>query len=155
MLMQMVYIMQDYRYSTPSTGLTVGNSLSTEGEKRQMLAPYVDNRVLDSVAEHLTQLLNDHLKGKYQGPLGVDMMVLPIRTLLQTPLRASLFIPLLRLICAEPWDMWHSLFQRKSGFSSEWCGLIMMERTIICTQYTRNSGFKSFLSDSLIPYLDW
>ena len=40
-----------------------------------MLAPYVDNRVLDSVAEHLTQLLNDHLKGKYQGPLGVDMMV--------------------------------------------------------------------------------
>ena len=56
-------------------GAYVGNSLSTEDEKRQMLAPYVDNRVLDSVAEHLTHLLNNHLKGKYQGPLGVDMMV--------------------------------------------------------------------------------
>lgn len=56
-------------------GAYVGNSLSTEDEKRQMLAPYVDNRVLDRLAEHLTQLLNDHLKGKYQGPLGVDMMV--------------------------------------------------------------------------------
>lgn len=56
-------------------GAYVGNSLSTEDEKRQMLAPYVDNTVLDRLAEHLTQLLNDHLKGKYQGPLGVDMMV--------------------------------------------------------------------------------
>ena len=63
MLMQPVYIMQDYRFSTPSTGAYVGNSLSTEDEKRQMLAPYVDNRVLDRLAEHLTQLLNDHLKG--------------------------------------------------------------------------------------------
>ena len=41
-------------------GAYVGNSLSTEDEKRQMLAPYVDNRVLDRLAEHLTQLLNDH-----------------------------------------------------------------------------------------------
>lgn len=56
-------------------GAYVGNWLATEKEKRQRLAQYVDMNTLDNVAHLIACEVGQWCKGCYQGPFGVDMMV--------------------------------------------------------------------------------
>lgn len=56
-------------------GAYVGNWLATEEEKRQRLAQYVDLNTLDNVARLIALEVGRWCKGCYQGPFGVDMMV--------------------------------------------------------------------------------
>ena len=56
-------------------GAYVGNSLANEAEKHSTLSTYVSNELLHEVISALEQLLTNHLRGVYSGPLGVDMMI--------------------------------------------------------------------------------
>ena len=56
-------------------GAYVGNSLADEAEKHSTLSTYVSNELLHEVISALEQLLANHLRGVYSGPLGVDMMI--------------------------------------------------------------------------------
>ena len=56
-------------------GAYVGNSLADEAEKHSTLSTYVSNELLHEVISALEQLLTNHLRGVYSGPLGVDMMI--------------------------------------------------------------------------------
>ena len=56
-------------------GAYVGNSLADEAEKHSTLSTYVSNELLHEVISDLEQLLTNHLRGVYSGPLGVDMMI--------------------------------------------------------------------------------
>ncbi len=56
-------------------GTYVGNSLADEAEKYSTLSTYVSNELLHDVISALEQLLTNHLRGVYSGPLGVDMMI--------------------------------------------------------------------------------
>lgn len=57
------------------SGAYVGNSLAGEEEKQSILSAYVSNDLLSEVITTLEQLLTGRLRGVYNGPLGVDMMV--------------------------------------------------------------------------------
>lgn len=56
-------------------GAYTGNALVTEQEKVAMLAHYVDEGLLTCVREAVGNRLQTILSDQYQGPLGVDMMV--------------------------------------------------------------------------------
>ena len=56
-------------------GAYVGNWLASEEEKRLRLAQYVDLTTLDNVASLIASEVGLWCKGCYQGPFGVDMMV--------------------------------------------------------------------------------
>ena len=56
-------------------GAYVGNILADEAEKHSTLSTYVSNELLHEVISDLEQLLTNHLRGVYSGPLGVDMMI--------------------------------------------------------------------------------
>lgn len=57
------------------SGAYVGNSLAGEEEKQSILSAYVSNDLLSEVITTLEKLLTSRLRGVYNGPLGVDMMV--------------------------------------------------------------------------------
>lgn len=56
-------------------GAYLGNVLASEQEKRDMMAKYIPLRLIDEACRTLTDLLTPALKGIYEGPLGVDMMI--------------------------------------------------------------------------------
>ena len=56
-------------------GAYLGNTLADEEEKRQRLSSYLPCAWLDEVREALLPRLGDMCKNVYDGPLGVDMMV--------------------------------------------------------------------------------
>ncbi|OWP32937.1 hypothetical protein CBG55_01580 [Prevotella intermedia] len=56
-------------------GAYTGSIIANEDKKRNLLGQFVNIKVLDTVKESLTDLLEQHIKGKYKGPLGVDMMI--------------------------------------------------------------------------------
>lgn len=56
-------------------GSYVGNLLATEQEKTSLLTPYVDECLLTKIREAVCKYLEPHLRNKYRGPLGVDMMI--------------------------------------------------------------------------------
>lgn len=56
-------------------GAYTGNILATEAAKRDMMSRYVSPDLLDKVKESICRCLPPLLQGRYQGPLGVDMMV--------------------------------------------------------------------------------
>ena len=56
-------------------GAYVGNWLASEEEKRRRLAQYVDLTTLDNVASLIASEVGLWCKDCYQGPFGVDMMV--------------------------------------------------------------------------------
>ena len=58
-----------------SNGAYTGNILASEEEKREMISRYVSTDLLDAVQEHICQLLGPVFKDHYQGPFGVDMML--------------------------------------------------------------------------------
>lgn len=56
-------------------GAYSGNILATENDKLRMLSPYVSEKRLGEVISHLTKCLSARLRNIYEGPLGVDLMV--------------------------------------------------------------------------------
>ena len=57
-------------------GAYLGNMLDSEQHKRSVLADHISLETLDLVIETLMKQLKKHLPQWYNGPLGVDMMVL-------------------------------------------------------------------------------
>lgn len=58
-----------------SNGAYTGNILASEEEKREMISRYVSIDLLDTVHECICQTLGPVFKDRYQGPFGVDMMI--------------------------------------------------------------------------------
>ena len=58
-----------------ANGAYTGNIVATEQRKREMMSRYLSMELLDRVGKCICQHLTDMLQGRYQGPLGVDMMV--------------------------------------------------------------------------------
>lgn len=58
-----------------ANGAYTGNIVATERRKWEMMSRYFPAEQLYSVKEHICHHLTTLLQGRYQGPLGVDMMV--------------------------------------------------------------------------------
>ena len=58
-----------------SNGAYTGNVLASEEEKCEMISRYVPVDLLDVVQSSICQVLGDVFKNRYQGPFGVDMML--------------------------------------------------------------------------------
>jgi len=58
-----------------ANGAYTGNILATEQTKREMISRYIPVDLLDIIQEKICQELGNAYNGKYQGPFGVDMMV--------------------------------------------------------------------------------
>ena len=58
-----------------ANGAYTGNIVATEQRKREIMSRYLSTELLDRVGECICQHLTDMLQGRYQGPLGVDMMI--------------------------------------------------------------------------------
>ena len=58
-----------------SNGAYTGNILASEEEKREMISRYLSTDLIDSVQLGICQLLGPVFKDHYQGPFGVDMML--------------------------------------------------------------------------------
>ena len=56
-------------------GAYTGNIIATEAAKRILLSRYLDPSLTDEVCADVCRLLPGLLDGRYQGPLGIDMMV--------------------------------------------------------------------------------
>lgn len=56
-------------------GAYTGNIIATEQAKRKQLSRYVSIALVDTIMEKICHLMPSVLKGKYQGPFGIDMMV--------------------------------------------------------------------------------
>lgn len=55
----------------------LGNIVSTEEDKREMLSKYLNLHFLDEVRDQWKVLLKTLCKGRYIGKLGIDMMIVP------------------------------------------------------------------------------
>ena len=58
-----------------SNGAYTGNILASEEEKLEMISRYVSTDLLDVVQMSICQLLGPIFKDRYQGPFGIDMML--------------------------------------------------------------------------------
>ena len=58
-----------------ANGAYTGNILTTETVKREMISRYVSTELLDSIQEKICHDLGTTFKGCYEGPFGVDMMI--------------------------------------------------------------------------------
>jgi hypothetical protein len=58
-----------------ANGAYTGNVLATEKAKREWISDYLPTTLLDAVQECICQVLGDVFQGRYQGPFGVDMMI--------------------------------------------------------------------------------
>ena len=58
-----------------SNGAYTGNILATEQAKREMLGRYISLSLLDATQQRICQQLGEIFKDQYQGPFGIDMMV--------------------------------------------------------------------------------
>ena len=58
-----------------SNGAYTGNIIATEQAKREMLSRYLPTPLLDETQQRICQILGPVFKNKYQGPFGIDMMV--------------------------------------------------------------------------------
>jgi hypothetical protein len=58
-----------------ANGAYTGNILATENSKREMLGRYISLDAIDQAKETICHHLADIVQDRYQGPLGVDMMV--------------------------------------------------------------------------------
>ncbi len=56
-------------------GAYAGNLLATETTKKQILSRYIPTALLDLIKDNIVGGLSSHFKDQYQGPFGVDMMV--------------------------------------------------------------------------------
>lgn len=60
---------------TTEHGAYTGNIITTEEEKFRMLSRYIPQDMFNTVRARLAVSLDEMIKGRYRGPLGVDMMV--------------------------------------------------------------------------------
>ena len=58
-----------------SNGAYTGNILASEEEKQEVISRYVSTDLLDTVQSGICRLLSPVFKDRYQGPFGVDMML--------------------------------------------------------------------------------
>lgn len=58
-----------------SNGAYMGNILASEEEKRKMISRYISVDLLDAVQGCICRVLGGVFQGRYQGPFGVDMMI--------------------------------------------------------------------------------
>jgi len=58
-----------------ANGAYTGNVVATESAKLEMISNYITVGLLIDIKEKICHLLAETIKGEYQGPLGVDMMV--------------------------------------------------------------------------------
>ena len=81
-----------------ANGAYTGNILATEKVKREMISRYLPTELLDNVQEKICQRLSATFKGCYEGPFGVDMMIVQPSTfhLPQTTLHPCVEINLRR-----------------------------------------------------------
>lgn len=56
-------------------GAYAGNIIATERAKREMMSRYVDLSLLDNLAKKAAAIMQPVLHGFYQGPFGIDMML--------------------------------------------------------------------------------
>lgn len=56
-------------------GAYTGNIIAKEEEKQELLSRYISVDLLADVREKICQILGETFKGVYQGPFGIDMMV--------------------------------------------------------------------------------
>ena len=63
-----------------NNGEYTGSVLATESCKRQLLQAYISEDVLDCTAEHIRQYVASNWGECYEGPFGVDMMVVKKNT---------------------------------------------------------------------------
>ncbi|WP_036915770.1 hypothetical protein [Prevotella sp. P6B4] len=56
-------------------GAYTGNLITKEDEKQEMISRYIPIDLLMVVKEKVCHCLGENFKGKYQGPFGVDMMI--------------------------------------------------------------------------------
>lgn len=58
-------------------GAYTGNVIATESAKLEMINRYVPNELLQKVKAYICNFMSAELGGRYEGPFGVDMMVVP------------------------------------------------------------------------------
>ena len=58
-----------------SNGAYTGSMLATESDKREILRRYCDEKLLDMVCESIVKILSPLFSGTYEGPFGIDMMI--------------------------------------------------------------------------------
>ena len=56
-------------------GAYSGSIIDTEAEKQMILERYVPTQLLETTLNTICEVLSHNLKNRYQGPLGVDMMI--------------------------------------------------------------------------------
>ncbi len=60
-------------------GAYTGSLIDSEEKKRNLLGQYIETELLDTIKGCLMYLLNQNIKDKYKGPLGIDMMIVGSR----------------------------------------------------------------------------
>ena len=58
-----------------TNGAYTGNVLADEEEKKSVIYHYLSERFVEKVKEKIECILGEVFRGKYRGPLGVDMMI--------------------------------------------------------------------------------
>ena len=58
-----------------ANGAYTGNIIATENIKRDIISSYFSIDLIDDIQQSICRLLPSILNGKYQGPFGVDMMI--------------------------------------------------------------------------------
>jgi hypothetical protein len=61
-----------------TNGYFAKNIIDTEENKRKFISKYIPIRLLDRVTERIISTTSDIFRNKYQGPFGVDMMIVKI-----------------------------------------------------------------------------
>lgn len=62
-----------------TNGSYIGSIIATESEKQHLLSQHISISLLDTIREAIIHLLTDHLAPIYNGPLGIDMMIVADR----------------------------------------------------------------------------
>ncbi len=58
-------------------GAYTGNVIATEEAKRKMISRYAPTELLQNIKENICRYMSAALAGRYTGPFGVDMMIVP------------------------------------------------------------------------------
>ena len=66
-------------------GAYTGNILATENAKREMISRYIPTGLLDTISQKLCAVLGATFQHRYEGPFGVDMMVVAQHDLPDAP----------------------------------------------------------------------
>lgn len=73
-------------------GAYTGNILATENAKREMISRYIPIGLLDAISQKLCTVLGATFQHQYEGPFGVDMMVVAQHDLSDSPSSPSFLL---------------------------------------------------------------